>query len=98
MTMHTSPRSAYPQGFEPWFTLLDASRAVAHYIDDATSEVFALTSHAPYFGRVREDDTSLHVYLLTNDKAELIAGSATLTGLPEQVVAATIQAMLDGAA
>jgi len=75
-----------------WFELLTDS--VAEYIDDATSEVYAMRAEAPRFARIREEDQTVVVTLLTNDKAELISGEARLTGLPGEVVAATIESML----
>lgn len=75
-----------------WFELL--TDAVAHYVDDTTSEVYAMRADAPHFVRVREDDTTYVVTLLTNDRAELIAGEARLTGLPDAVVGGTIESML----
>ncbi len=77
-----------------WFELLDDAAFVAHYIDDTTSEVYAMRADAPTFARVREDDGMVVVTLLTNDRAELIAGEARLSYLSEAVIAATIGAML----
>ena len=78
-----------------WFDLL--VDAVAHYIDDDTSEVYAMRPNAPHFARVRTDDQTIVVTLLTNDRAELVAGEARLTHLPAPVLAATIEAMLGDA-
>lgn len=76
-----------------WFEQIDGD-AVAHYITDELSEVYAMRADAEYFVRVREDDGAYYLTLLTNDQAELIAGTATLSMPPDSIVAATILAML----
>ena len=90
--MRTSTATIAPTLAESWFEFLTVG--VAHYIDDATSEVYALNPNAPYFVRVREDDGTFYVTQLTDDRAELIGGHATLSQLPAEVVAGTIDAML----
>ena len=75
-----------------WFELL--TDTVAHYVDDTTSEVYAMRSDAPHFIRVREDDGTYAATLLTNDRAELIAGEAHLSHLSDETVAAIIEDML----
>jgi hypothetical protein len=75
-----------------WFE--DLTETVAHYISDDVSEVYAMRPDARYFARVREDDGTFVVTLLTNDHAELIGGEARLIGLPETVVGEMIEAML----
>ena len=77
-----------------WFEMLDDTQTVAHYITDDVSEVYALAADAPYFIRVREDDGSFYLTMLTNDRAELIGGQARLDMVPDSVVAATIAGML----
>lgn len=76
----------------PWFERLTDS--VAHYIDETTSEVYAMRADAPHFIRVTEIDGSLFVALLTDNRAEVLDGDARMTNLPQHVVAATIEAML----
>ena len=79
----------------PWHEYVtDPDGVVAEYVDDNTSEVYDTSTDAPYFVRVREDDQTFTLTLLTNDQAELIAGEARLSGLPEEAVAVTILGML----
>lgn len=75
-----------------WFEMLTDS--VAEYVDDVTSEVYAMRADAPHFARIREDEGTYVITLLTNDRAELIAGEARLTHLSDEVVATTIESML----
>lgn len=75
-----------------WFELL--ADTVAHYVDDATSEVYAMRADAPYFLRVREDDGTYYLTQLTNDRAELIGGTVQLSRVSDDVVAATVEALL----
>lgn len=78
-----------------WFEFLESGQdAVAHYVSDTVSEVYAMRADAPYFARVREDDGIYYVTTLTNDRAELIVSEASLSGLTERMVAAVVLTML----
>jgi hypothetical protein len=73
-----------------WFEEILDQDAVAHYVSDTVSEVYAMRADADRYARVREDDGVYYVTVLTNDRAELIVSEATLSGLSESMVAAVI--------
>ena len=75
-----------------WFELL--TDAVAHYVDDSTSEVYAMRADAPRFARIREDEGTTCITTLTNDKAELICGEARVSHVSQDVIAGLIEGML----
>lgn len=77
-----------------WFEMLKEDSFIAHYVDDATIEVFVLAAAPQLFARVREDDGQTIITTLSEDRAELIHGEARLAGVPAAVIAAVVEVML----
>ena len=75
-----------------WFDMLATANAL--YVDDDTSEVYSTNPQADYFLRVREDDGTYVVTQLTNDRAELIGAEVRLSRVRDEVVVATVEALL----
>ena len=63
---------------------------------DTVSEVYPMTADGPRFVRVREDDGTIQLTALTNDRAELICSEVTVSGAATSpaALATIIEAML----